>query len=277
MAKRFTDSEKYNRPWFRELPNDEKSLWDYLCATCDHAGIWVEDYKRIQFCLNLDVDSAALERAFGSKLIRVDEDKFFIRSFVEFQYGLSADRKLNPGSSVHLGVIRLLQRYGIDPVFLIPAQRFPVLDETLTQPLGNGSVTIKNKDQDKAQDKNQDKGFKTSAASEDFKPYEPKSKFSLERADIDLCAEVWRGTLQHFKMDRTLLESEVFQIAQAIQRKKSHKAVAFALEGARFEPKDDRYNPADFLSLSRILDAEKFDRFMNLGVAEEHRRRKKGA
>jgi hypothetical protein len=45
MAKRFTDSEKWNRPWFRKLPTKYKLLWLYILDHCDMSGVWYVDFE----------------------------------------------------------------------------------------------------------------------------------------------------------------------------------------------------------------------------------------
>jgi hypothetical protein len=39
MAKRLTDSNKWNDSWFTNLPMDIKLVWIYLLDACDHAGV----------------------------------------------------------------------------------------------------------------------------------------------------------------------------------------------------------------------------------------------
>ncbi len=44
MSKRFADTDKYKKPFIRNLPAAYKLLWDYICLDCDHAGIWQVDF-----------------------------------------------------------------------------------------------------------------------------------------------------------------------------------------------------------------------------------------
>ena len=43
MAKRFTDTDKWKKKWFRELKPISKCFWSYLLDNCNHAGIWEVD------------------------------------------------------------------------------------------------------------------------------------------------------------------------------------------------------------------------------------------
>ena len=45
MAKRFTDTEKWKKPFIRGLEGAYKLLWLYICDDCDHAGIWQVDLE----------------------------------------------------------------------------------------------------------------------------------------------------------------------------------------------------------------------------------------
>ena len=56
MAKRFTDSTKWDDPFFADLSNDYKLLWIYILDKCDHAGIYKVNKKMAEFCLNTKFD-----------------------------------------------------------------------------------------------------------------------------------------------------------------------------------------------------------------------------
>ena len=45
MAKRFTDNEKWQKRFFRDLPMEYKLLWIYILDDCNHAGIWDVDLE----------------------------------------------------------------------------------------------------------------------------------------------------------------------------------------------------------------------------------------
>lgn len=108
MAKRFTDTDKWKRPWFRGLPPKAKVMWLYLLDQCDHAGIWLADFDLMSFQLDTKVAEADLKEWFGNKVFRVDQDKFFIPSFFEFQY---ADAK--EGFKAKQSALRSLEKLGL--------------------------------------------------------------------------------------------------------------------------------------------------------------------
>lgn len=102
MAKRFTDTEKWGRPWFRELSPKYQRLWLYVLDKCDVAGVWYEDFKLAEFMLGdrFKRDEALL--AF-QKQVRVNGNRWLIKDFIDFQYGGMKDgNKLFPRLLRHL-------------------------------------------------------------------------------------------------------------------------------------------------------------------------------
>lgn len=130
VAKRFTDTDKWKRPFFYSMTDKQKLAWIYLLDDCDHRGVWLANFKRISFDIGVEIDEPTLASWFGSHLVKFDEDKYFIPAFVEFQYG-----KLNEDSRVHRGIIEFL-RSSMD---------------TLIEPYARSMLTLK--DKDKEQDK----------------------------------------------------------------------------------------------------------------------------
>lgn len=135
MSKRFADTDKYKKGFIRALPAAYKLLWDYICLDCDHAGIWHVDFDVAQICVGKDCiiskDEAIRHFNDGEERIQVlnGGSKWFIKPFVEFQYG-----QLNPANRVHLSVLSVLSNNGI---------------KGLASPLQGA----KEKDKDKAKDK----------------------------------------------------------------------------------------------------------------------------
>lgn len=94
---------------------------------------------------------------------------------------------------------------------------------------------------------------------------------------VKRCAEVWGRTLEHFKQPRPLIPGEDSQIGRAIQRFGA-PSVELALIGIRHEKKSEQpggFDPSQHVHLKRILDQEKFARFVGLGAAEAEKRRGK--
>ena len=139
MAKRFTDTEKYKKAFYRKLPGAYKLFWDFICHDCDHAGIWHVDLEVAQIYIGQDM-KISIEKAlelFNEGEVRIEVldggAKWFIRPFIEFQYGV-----LNDSNRVHHSILAILKKNKIKP---------------LTSPLKG----VKDKDKDKDKDIVKDK------------------------------------------------------------------------------------------------------------------------
>lgn len=108
MAKRFTDTDKWKRKWYRALSLKAKVAWQYLCDQCDHAGIFIVDYDLFSFQVNFKIGEKDLFTWFHGKLIKIDDDKIFIPSFFQFQY---KDTKDN--FSAKKSAVKLLSAYNL--------------------------------------------------------------------------------------------------------------------------------------------------------------------
>lgn len=111
MSKRFTDTEKWKRPWFRKLPNEYKLLWSYICDTCDIAGVWYVDLELASFLIGSPLDLETARAHFAKQIIEIEEGtRWFICDFTAFQYG-----ELTPTNNLHRSVLASLNRYGVSP------------------------------------------------------------------------------------------------------------------------------------------------------------------
>lgn len=110
MAKRFTDTEKWKKPFIRGLQGAYKLLWLYICDDCDHAGIWQVDIDVAQIRIGEKIDLNEAIKSFEDKIVIFDKgNKWFIPSFIEFQYPSG----LNPENRSHNSVIILLEKYNL--------------------------------------------------------------------------------------------------------------------------------------------------------------------
>ena len=87
MAKRFTDSEKWEDPFFAELSNDMKLVWIYLLDKCDHAGFYKVNFKLLNFHLNTSLKTEDILLVFNGRIKVLADEKWFIPKFLYFQYG----------------------------------------------------------------------------------------------------------------------------------------------------------------------------------------------
>lgn len=150
MAKRFTDTLKYKKPFFRGLQGAYKLLWDYLYHDCDHAGIWIVDFDIAQLYIGADMKicrANALEN-FNSDEVRIVEidngKKWFIPSFISFQYG-----QLSEKNRAHINVISQLVKYDL----LNDDLTLKILTKPLTSPLQGAKEQEEEKEQEKEKEK----------------------------------------------------------------------------------------------------------------------------
>lgn len=119
MAKRFTDTDKWKKPFFKKLKVQHKLLWFYILDDCDHAGIWHVDLEVVSLRVGEEINEKEALEDFGENIIQFDNgDKWFIPDFVEFQYG-----ELKETNRVHESVIKKLNKYGLYKPLASPLQR----------------------------------------------------------------------------------------------------------------------------------------------------------
>ena len=139
MAKRFTDTNKWRKPFIRGLQGAYKLFWFYLLDDCDHAGIWIVDIEVAQIRVGQAIFLDVAKEKFADKIVEFDNgERWFIPDFIEFQYGV-----LNENNRAHNSVINVLLKYKLlneNKVLIIPLQG------------------VKDKDKDKELDKDKEKG-----------------------------------------------------------------------------------------------------------------------
>jgi hypothetical protein len=100
MAKRFSDSNKWSKPFIRSMKAPYKLLWLFILDECDHAGIWQVDFQTAQIKTGEKLKISEALNVFGDKIIQIDGgEKWFIIDFVDFQYG-----QLQSNNRVHQSV-----------------------------------------------------------------------------------------------------------------------------------------------------------------------------
>lgn len=111
MAKRFTETNKWEDPWFRKLSPEYKLGWSYLTDRCDGAGVIDLDEELADFRIGATVDWSGLVASSDGRLERLPNGKLWIVRFVEFQCGeLSEECKAHKPIFASLSRNNLLQR-----------------------------------------------------------------------------------------------------------------------------------------------------------------------
>lgn len=100
MAKRLTDTTKWNNPSFRKLPSKYKILYLYMLDNCDCAGVMHLDIELISFVLSEQFSLDEIRSFFQERIKFVAEDKVVIKNFIGFQNGDITDSKSSIAKSV---------------------------------------------------------------------------------------------------------------------------------------------------------------------------------
>ena len=108
MAKRFTETLKWDDRWFRSLRPEFKLAWIYLLDKCDASGVLEIDEDLANFQIGVTVDWADFCKACDTRLIPLAGGKWWVAKFVEFQYG-----KISESCRAHNPVFVLLRKHGI--------------------------------------------------------------------------------------------------------------------------------------------------------------------
>lgn len=123
MAKRFSDSEKWKKPFIRALDAPCKLLWLYILDECDHAGIWQVDFDVAELKIGIKLNQEEALKNLGEKIVLLEDGKkWFIPDFIIFQYG-----ELDPKNRVHNSAIKILDRNNIDLLTLKIKERISPL------------------------------------------------------------------------------------------------------------------------------------------------------
>lgn len=133
MPKRFTDTDKWKKPFIRGLQGPYKLLWFYILDDCDHAGIWQVDFEVARIRIGEQVDGDQALKLFGDRIVVIEKFKWFVPDFIRFQYG-----ELNEKNRAHASVMAILKNHKV-----------------LTSPLQGAKD--KDKDMDMVKDKDKDK------------------------------------------------------------------------------------------------------------------------
>ena len=113
MSKRFTDSEKWNRPWFRKLPTKYKLLWLYILDHCDMAGVWYVDFELASMMIGEPVEEKDAKRELSKQIFSLNcGSRWHIKDFIRFQYG-----EFSSESRVHKGVQKVAEAHGIKNIW----------------------------------------------------------------------------------------------------------------------------------------------------------------
>lgn len=108
MAKRFTDTELWDKEWFMNLSVKHKCLIRFLFDKCDAAGVWSANYVLATQYIGETITIADMD-ALSHRVVCISPGKFYLIDFIEFQYGT-----LTPTCIPHRKIIALVEKYGLE-------------------------------------------------------------------------------------------------------------------------------------------------------------------
>lgn len=85
------------------------------------------------------------------------------------------------------------------------------------------------------------------------------------RDQVNRGRQIYQETLEHYGIRRRCGAFEEVAIGRAVQRW-GPEIVLLALEGARYEPVGEKFQPSRWLSLNRVLEESNVERFANLAA-----------
>jgi len=112
MAKRFTDTTKWNEDWFLDLTNPHKLFWNYICDNCCHAGIFKPNKRMFELLVGVKIDTDQFLSDVNKDKHRVlvlSNGRWYLTGFILFQYGT----KLNDKNRVHKSILEILLKNDI--------------------------------------------------------------------------------------------------------------------------------------------------------------------
>jgi hypothetical protein len=106
--KRFTETTKWDDPWFRKLKPKYKSFLQYIWDRCDSAGIWVVDMELAVTYVGERVDPHEALKVFDGRVVDAGGGKWLVPGFIPFQYG-----ELTIHCKPHKPILSLVEKHGL--------------------------------------------------------------------------------------------------------------------------------------------------------------------
>ena len=121
MFKRFTDCQKWQDPWYRKLPAQYKLLWQYICDSCDNAGVWKADLETASHFIGAEVLAEESLKHLSGRVQVLGSGYWLVTKFISFQFG-----DLSESSPLHKSVLKLVQKYTLALPYPYPSTRVQV-------------------------------------------------------------------------------------------------------------------------------------------------------
>ena len=134
MAKRFTDTNIWEKKWFMKLTAYEKLAYFYIKDKCNVIGIYEENDMLERLCVGRKLNFDVLLSKCNANIEHHTSDKYWLPDFCLFQYG-----QLTEECRPHQKYIAMLKASG--------------LDKRVFKGYSKGIYTLQDKDKEKEKDK----------------------------------------------------------------------------------------------------------------------------
>lgn len=227
----------------RGLPGAYKLFWDFLYHDCDHSGIWIVDIDIAQTYIGKDMvisEKVALEFFNDEEEERIvvlpGGKKWFIPSFIEFQYGhLSEKNKAHNSTILTLKKLNLIDK----DLKIVKTLKPP------SSPLQGAKEMVKEKEMEMDKEKEQDPPSELLAPQmvQAFKSVYPKYpedrdsdypacvqialkiaksngwlKEAVTNGKLDETVEIWKGIVRFSSSDSWLSTRSISDFNKEYQR-----------------------------------------------------------
>jgi hypothetical protein len=213
MAKRFTDTEIWNKEWYLALSLKHKMLVKFLFDNCDCAGIYEPNFILLSFYIGEKITAEDFNEL--KQIRKLNNGNYLIEDFLVFQYGVKSYDALNPKFSVHKGILKSLEK---------------------NQLLSNSCLTLAQglQDMDKDMDKDKDNNTNTN------KQIETSSKLYGEYLNVYLEDKQYKSLLALCLSEKMLNELiNSFSVNIEVGKERPYTA---DLPNAHFERLKSYYN-----------------------------------
>jgi len=106
MAKRFFDTELWEKEWYQTLEPKMKCMFNYMLSRCNVAGIWSVNIGLAAYIIGETLTADAVQSQLEEHIHVLSPKKWWLIDFVPFQYG-----HLSENSPPHKAVIAILTKH----------------------------------------------------------------------------------------------------------------------------------------------------------------------
>lgn len=147
--KRFTETSKWEDPWFRKLKPKFKTLFLLICDKCDSAGVWNVDLELAETFIGEKLDVSQAVTVLDGRIVDLGDGKWLIPQFIPFQYG-----ELTEHCKPHRPILKLVEAHGL----VKDGKGYRKGIETLPGKSERGADLFKEKEKEKEKEKDSSGG-----------------------------------------------------------------------------------------------------------------------